>query len=212
MAISGIVEQVRDRPVRRLQRHADDATWSLTTNLGVLIQFHLRFRKKGNRQVMTITESAPMTAPDAPAVAEGREFVRLSPVEAAAAQQYGALLVDIRPATLRRLSGEVPGALIVSGPVRDWRVEPGDPLRVCEVGTSLEVIVLGDGSSASILAASALRGYGVHATDVIGGFPAWAAMSLPVCVGVTRSGRYVDADGLDTELLRTGNLPCGVSA
>lgn len=156
---------------------------------------------------MTIIQTAPERVPDVPAVAEGREFVRLSPVEAAAAQQYGALLVDIRPATLRRLSGEVPGALVVSGPMRDWRVEPGDPLRVCEVGTSLEVIVLGDGSSASILAASALRGHGVHATDVIGGFPAWAAMSLPVCVGVTRCGHYVDAEGLET-----GNLPCGVPA
>lgn len=151
---------------------------------------------------MTVIETAPETVPDAPAVAEGREFVRLTPVEAAAAQQYGALLVDIRPAALRRLSGEVPGALVVSGPVRDWRVEPGDPLRVCELGTSLEVIVLGDGGSASILAASALRGYGLYATDVIGGFPAWAAMSLPVCVGLTRGGHYVD------EL----NLPCGVSA
>jgi rhodanese-related sulfurtransferase len=144
---------------------------------------------------MTMTQTAP-------AVAEGREFVRLSPVEAAAAQQYGALLVDIRPAPQRRFAGEVPGALVVAGPVRDWRVEPGDPLRVCELGTSLEVVVLGDGSSASILAASALRGYGLHATDVIGGFPAWAAMQLPVCVGITQAGRYVEDD----------NLPCGVSA
>ena len=145
----------------------------------------------------TILESAP-----APAVADGRSFIRLDAVEAAAAQHYGALLVDIRPAALRRLSGEVPGSLIVAGPVRDWRMEAGEPLRVCEVGPALEVIVLGDGSSASILAASALRGYGVNATDVIGGFPAWAAMRQPVCVGVTRPGRYVDDI----------NLPCGVSA
>ena len=160
---------------------------------------------------MTVTQSAPVTAPvtapDAPAVAEGREFVRLTPVEAAAAQQYGALLVDIRPASQRRFTGEVPGALVVSGPVRDWRVEPGDPLRICELGTSLEVIVLGDGSSASILAASALRGYGLHATDVVGGFPAWAAMSLPVCVAVTPVGHYVEAGSLDAD-----NLPCGASA
>lgn len=150
-------------------------------------------------------ETAAGTVPDAPAVAEGREFVRLAPAEAAAAQQYGALLVDIRSAALRRLSGEVPGALVVCGPVRDWRIEPGDPLRVCEVGTSLEVIVLGDGSSASILAASALRGHGVHATDVIGGFPAWAAMRLPVCVGITPAGRFVE------EALED-NLPCGAFA
>jgi rhodanese-related sulfurtransferase len=149
---------------------------------------------------MTVIESE--TVPDIPAVAEGRSFVRLQPVEAAAAQQYGALLVDIRSASQRRFAGEVPGALVVAGPVRDWRVEPGDPLRICELGTSLEVVVLGDGSSASILAASALRGYGLHATDVIGGFPAWAAMSLPVCVGVTPGGHYVDEV----------DVPCGASA
>jgi rhodanese-related sulfurtransferase len=141
---------------------------------------------------MTITQNAAVTAPGTPAVAEGREFVRLAPVEAAAAQQYGALLVDIRPRAQRRFAGEVPGALVVSGPVRDWRVEPGDPLRVCELGTSVEVVVLGDGSSASVLAASVLRGYGLHATDVVGGFPAWAATQLPVCVSMTQSGHYVD--------------------
>ena len=163
---------------------------------------------------MTVTQTAPDLAtaatdraPDAPVIPEGRGFVRLQPVEAAAAQQYGALLVDIRSAALRRLSGEVPGALVVAGPVREWRIEPGDPLRVCEVGTSLEVVVLGDGSSASILAASALRGYGVNATDVIGGFAAWAAMSLPVCVGATQAGHYVDAESHDRD-----NLPCGVPA
>lgn len=145
--------------------------------------------------------TAIQTAPP-PVIPTGRSFVRVEPAEAAAAQQYGALLVDIRPAPLRRLSGEVPGALVVAGPVRDWRMEPGDPLRVCDVGSSLQVIVLGDGSSASILAASALRGYGVSATDVIGGFAAWAAMRLPVCVGLTRAGHYVD----------DVNLPCGVSA
>lgn len=150
---------------------------------------------------MTVIE----TAPDAPAIPVGRSFVRLHPAEAAAAQQYGALLVDIRPAALRRLSGEVPGALIVSGPVRDWRLEPHEPLRVIEAGPTLGVVVLGDGSSSSILAASALCGYGIDATDVIGGFPGWAALRLPVCTGTTLVGQYVaDPTVVDD------NLPCGV--
>lgn len=200
MAVGCFVDQIGDRPVRR-GRHADDGSGCLTTKFSELVQFHLGFRKKGNRLLMTMTMTAP-----APAVPHGRGFVRLEAVEAAAAQQYGALLVDIRPAALRRLSGEVPGALIAAGPVRDWRMEADDPLRVCEVGSALEVIVLGDGSSASILAASALRGYGINATDVIGGFPAWAAMRQPVSVGLTRPGHYVDG------VTEAGNLPCGVSA
>jgi len=162
---------------------------------------------------VTVTQTAPETtaahetAPDAPAIPVGRGYVRLLPVEAAAAQQYGALLVDIRSAALRRLSGEIPGALVVAGPVREWRVEPDEPLRVVEVGPSLQVIVLGDGSSASILAASALYGYGINATDVIGGFPAWAAMRLPVTASITPVGHYV-ADPMVEDV----NLPCGVPA
>jgi len=157
---------------------------------------------------VTVTQTAPdATAPDAPAIPIGRGYVRLLPAEAAAAQQYGALLVDIRPAALRRLSGEIPGALVVAGPVRDWRVEPHDALRVVDVGPDLEVIVLGDGSSSSILAASALCGYRINATDVIGGFPAWAAMRLPVSASLTLVGEYV-ADPSVADI----NLPCGVPA
>ena len=135
---------------------------------------------------MTVTtEAAPVTAP-------GRAFTRLDPPTAAAAQMQGALLVDIRSAADRRHSGEIPGALVVAGPVRDWRVEPGEPLRVVELGTTLDVIVIGDGGAASILAASALRRYGVEATDVIGGFGAWAAYRLPTCPGTTLVGHYCD--------------------
>ena len=135
---------------------------------------------------MTVT-----TAP-APATAPGRAFTRLDPPTAAAAQMQGALLVDIRSAVQRRRDGEIPGALVVSGPVRDWRVEPDEPLRVVELGSTLKVIVMGDGSAASILAASALRRYGVDATDVIGGFESWAAYDLPTSEGVPLVGRYCD--------------------
>jgi rhodanese-related sulfurtransferase len=125
-----------------------------------------------------------------PLTAEGRAFHRLDPLTAAAAQMHGALLIDIRSNSLRRQRGEVPGALVVAGPVRDWLVEPGDPLRVIEVGPTLEVIVIGDGGPASILAASALRRYGVEATDVAGGFNAWVSYELPVCPGGTPAGHY----------------------
>ena len=137
-----------------------------------------------------------MTTAAPPAViAEGRAFSRLDPPTAAAAQMHGALLIDIRPNSVRRQVGEIPGALVVSGPVRDWRLEPGDPLRVIEVGPTLQVIVIGDGGPASILAASALRSYGVEATDVVGGFNAWASYGLPVCAGGTTVGHYADEEG-----------------
>jgi len=136
---------------------------------------------------VTVVETAP-----APVMAPGRAFVRLDPPTAAAAQMHGALLIDIRSAPQRRQAGEIPGALVVAGPVRDWRVEPGDPLRVIEVGSTLHVIIVGDGGAASILAASALRRYGVEATDVIGGFEAWSTYELPVCAGGTAIGHFAD--------------------
>src|SRR4051795_10991853 len=105
------------------------------------------------------------------ALATGRGFLRLDPREAAAAQDNGALIVDIRPARSRRADGEIPGALVVAGPVRDWRPGPDSPERVCQAGSGLTVIVIGDGGPGSMLAASALYGRGVTAaTDVIGGF------------------------------------------
>jgi rhodanese-related sulfurtransferase len=125
-------------------------------------------------------------------IADGRAFSRVDAPTAAAAQMHGALLIDIRSSSLRRQRGEVPGALAVAGPVRDWRVEPGDPLRVIELGPTLEVIVIGDGGPASILAASALRRYGVEATDIVGGFNAWASYDLPVCPCGTPAGHYAD--------------------
>src|SRR4051812_8797120 len=128
------------------------------------------------------------------ALAQGRGFLRLDPCEAAAAQANGALVVDIRPARSRRADGEIPGALVVAGPVRDWRLAPDSPVRVCQAGPELTVIVIGDGGPASMLAASALYGHGVTAaTNVIGGFPAWLALGLPVSDGFTLAGRYVDA-------------------
>src|SRR4051794_39887398 len=84
------------------------------------------------------------------ALAQGRSFLRLDPCEATAAQANGALVVDIRPATRRRQDGEIPGALVVAGPVRDWRLAPDSPVRICQAGPELEVIVVGDGGPASI--------------------------------------------------------------
>jgi rhodanese-related sulfurtransferase len=133
-----------------------------------------------------------VTSPDL-LVADGRSFVRLRPVEAYEAQQAGALIVDIRPASQRRSEGEIPGSLTVAGPLRDWRLGGDSPIRVADAGHELAVVVIGDGSHASLLAASALRGLGVaHATDVVGGYEAWRAARLPVSGGFTLAGRVVD--------------------
>jgi rhodanese-related sulfurtransferase len=115
-------------------------------------------------------------------LAEARSrIVRVMPQEAAARIADGALLVDIRPAAQRRREGEVPGSLIVERNVLEWRFDPASDARLPQAtGYDLDVIVLCSEGYTSSLAADALRSLGLHrATDVVGGFLAWAAAGLP---------------------------------
>lgn len=112
------------------------------------------------------------------------ELRRVGPVEAAAVQQAGGLLVDIRYAALRERDGTVPGALIVERNELEWRLDPTSPHRAPEATHhNLPVVVLCDEGYASSLAAVSLRRLGLHrATDLIGGFQSWRAAGLPVTV------------------------------
>jgi rhodanese-related sulfurtransferase len=111
-----------------------------------------------------------------------RGLLRVSPAEAAAALEAGALLVDIRPVAQRRADGEIPGALILERNVLEWRLDPAGPDRVPEVtGPDQVVIVTCDAGYASSLAAASLQVVGLpRATDLVGGFQAWRAAGLPV--------------------------------
>lgn len=123
------------------------------------------------------------TRPIAQVLAASRSRLRrLEPRAAAAAHAAGALLVDIRPVEVRRCDGEVPGALIVDRNVLEWRLDPASPHRLPTVtGHDQVVILLCTEGYASSLAATALQELGLeHATDVQGGFVAWAAAGLPV--------------------------------
>ena len=112
--------------------------------------------------------------------ARGR-IVRVTPDQAADRVARGAVLVDIRPAAQRAREGEVPGSLIVERNVLEWRFDPASEARLPQAtGYDVDVIVLCSEGYTSSLAADALRSLGLHrATDVIGGFLAWAAAGLP---------------------------------
>jgi rhodanese-related sulfurtransferase len=116
-----------------------------------------------------------------------RHLQRLTPQAAANALVTGAILVDIRPLEQRRRQGEVPSAAIVDRNVLEWRFDPA-PHRIPEATLRRAVIVLCAQGFASSLAARSLQLLGWRdATDVIGGFEAWAAAGLPVreCTGST---------------------------
>ncbi len=99
---------------------------------------------------------------------------RVGPAEAAEAQARGARLVDTRSEDDRRREGVIPGSLHIPLSALPWRAgllgPPDGEL----------VVVCNDGYSSS-LAAALLQELGfARATDLDGGFRAWAAAGLPV--------------------------------
>ncbi|CAM3911715.1 rhodanese-like domain-containing protein [Nocardiopsis rhodophaea] len=107
---------------------------------------------------------------------------RVTPGDAHAAHTDGALLVDTRPVVNRAAEGVIPGAVIVDRNVLEWRLDPTSPYRIPEAdGADRRVILFCNEGYASSLAAAHLRDLGLRrATDMIGGFRAWAAAGLPV--------------------------------
>jgi rhodanese-related sulfurtransferase len=107
---------------------------------------------------------------------------RLTPHQAWAAMQNGAVLVDVRPEFQRRADGDIPGAVVIERVHLEWRCDPASAARVPEaVDHNVRWIVCCDEGYSSSLAAVSLQQLGLHrATDVIDGFRAWRSAGLPV--------------------------------
>jgi rhodanese-related sulfurtransferase len=109
---------------------------------------------------------------------------RLEPAEALAAQEAGALLIDIRSGEERRRRGVIPGAVHMPRTVLEWRLDPdADPdFRSPHIhGLDQHLVLVCSGGFSTSLAAATLQDLGfTHATDLVGGFEAWAAAGLPV--------------------------------
>ena len=119
-------------------------------------------------------------------LAEARSRItRATPAETLARMAAGAVLVDIRPAAQRAREGWVPGALVVERNVLEWRFDPASDARLPQAtGYDLDIVVLCSEGYTSSLAVDALRALGLRrASDVVGGFQAWAAAGLPMVPG-----------------------------
>ena len=130
-----------------------------------------------------IRTSPPEARPISEVLEQARSRLdRLDPAQAWAAVQDGAVLVDIRPQAQRAAEGEVPGALLIERNVLEWRLDPASEARLPEAGSyDLHVIVMCSAGYASSLAAASLQDLGLSlATDLAGGFQAWARAGLPV--------------------------------
>lgn len=101
-------------------------------------------------------------------------LARLTPEQAFAAAQDGAMLVDTRSADEQREQrGLIPDAVHHPLSVVLWRLD--------ELPRETRVILVCRHGHSSSFAAAQLHDLGFRdATDVIGGFEAWAAAGLPV--------------------------------
>jgi rhodanese-related sulfurtransferase len=116
-------------------------------------------------------------------LARARERIdRVQPAAALEEMRAGAVLVDVRSETQIARDGTVPGAIVISRNVLEWRCAPDgdhrDPRLSDPAG---RVIVMCDGGYQSSLAAANLRELGLsRAADLAGGFQAWKDAGLPV--------------------------------
>jgi rhodanese-related sulfurtransferase len=105
-----------------------------------------------------------------------RRLQRVTPAEAVAARDAGAVVVDIRPAAQREAEGGPDDVLVVERNVLEWRFDPASDARLPVADYNLQVIVLCQEGYTSSLAAAALQDLGLwRATDVVGGWAAWRA-------------------------------------
>jgi rhodanese-related sulfurtransferase len=120
-------------------------------------------------------------------LAEARARLRrLTPGEARAAAEGGALLIDIRTEVQRERDGVVPGSRYIARNVLEWRCDPSSEWRDPEVTErpGRQLIVMCDEGYQSSLAAAILQRFGfADASDVIGGFQAWSASGFEVKPG-----------------------------
>jgi rhodanese-related sulfurtransferase len=115
-------------------------------------------------------------------LAESRSaLVRLSPTDAHRAAERGAALIDIRSESQRATDGVVPSAVFVPRNVLEWRLDPRSDHRDSKLARygRLLILICNEGFQSS-LAAATVCGFGLHATDVVGGFQAWRDAGLPV--------------------------------
>ncbi|WP_236789053.1 rhodanese-like domain-containing protein [Amycolatopsis sp. GM8] len=119
-------------------------------------------------------------------LAEARaKLKRVDPAGARALQEQGALIVDIRPESDRAAEGEIPGSVPIERIHLEWRLDPAGSHRLPEARADRPVVVVCNEGYASSLAAADLLRLGVRATDLDGGFRAWAAAGLPMRQGPT---------------------------
>ena len=108
-----------------------------------------------------------------------RGLNRVEPEQLADEVANGAIVVDIRPAEQRDRDGDLPGAVVVDRNVLEWRLDPTSPHRLpLSTHHDLRVVIVCNEGYGASLAAKTLQDLGIErATDLVGGFQAWRALT-----------------------------------
>jgi rhodanese-related sulfurtransferase len=116
-------------------------------------------------------------------VEEDRKLLRrLEPHEADAAVREGGVIIDTRSHEQRVAGGVIPGSIRIHRNVLEWRVDPSSGWfdeRLAPYDGPV-IVMCHEGYSSSLAAATLQRLGFSRATDLAGGFEAWAAAGLPV--------------------------------
>jgi rhodanese-related sulfurtransferase len=103
---------------------------------------------------------------------------RVDPADLADEVAAGALVVDLRPAANREAEGSLPSAVVIERIHLEWRLDPTSDHRIPEASADRRVILVCNEGYSSSLAAATLRQLGVlRATDLVGGYRAWRALT-----------------------------------
>ena len=116
------------------------------------------------------------TAPDG-------DFDRVAVDDVVDAIRDGALIVDIRSEVQRARDGLIPDAIFHPRNVVEWRCDPSSGYDDPRLSGDLDrrIVLVCDAGYQSSLAAATLQDLGfARATDLVGGFRAWAAAGLPI--------------------------------
>jgi rhodanese-related sulfurtransferase len=106
------------------------------------------------------------------AAAKG-EVSSISPKEAAALMQQGALLVDVRDAPELQTGGKIKGALNVSRGMLEFRADPKSPYHNAAFDPNKTVILYCASGGRSALSGKALRDLGYRDVRNLGAFKDW---------------------------------------
>lgn len=105
-----------------------------------------------------------------------RRIDRVEPPRLAEEMAAGAVLVDTRDSADRATEGVLPGAMVITRNLLEWRVSPSSPNCLKGITADTRVIIVCNDGFSSSTAAAGLRQLGLpRATDLNGGYRAWRA-------------------------------------